>query len=289
MLLLLGAFLAADARPSAQSDRTEWRDIAYVTAATPDQQLDLTVPSRTGFPTVLFIHGGSLQQSGERRASPAYARVCEPFVAAGMGCATMDYRLAPAHRWPAMPLDVAAAFQWVKQNVGDHGGDPNRIFLFGHSSGCHLAAIVGANPKFLQAVGLTPGDVAGVIAMGCVLAPLEETLSTRSLDEFRAQWAARNRPDRTFATADEVIESDPSRFIGRHMPPTLIICAEAERFFPAILEQGAKFVRRLLEFDRPADLVIVPGRHMSSIQSITEPGDPTFRAAKAFIDDPKRR
>jgi acetyl esterase/lipase len=142
----------------------------------------------------------------------------------------------------------------------------------------------GAARHSTPSARLTPGDVAGVIAMGCVLAPLEETLSTRSLDEFRAQWAARSRPDRTFATADELIESDPSRFIGRHMPPTLVICAEAERFFPAILEQGAKFVRRLLDLDRPADLVIVPGRHMTSIQSITEPGNPAFRAVKAFID-----
>jgi acetyl esterase/lipase len=84
------------------------------------------------------------------------------------------------------------------------------------------------------------------------------------------------------------LDSDPSRFIGPHMPPTLVVCAEAERFFPSILEQGAKFVRRLLEQKRPADLVIVPGRHMSSIQNIIEPGDPTFVAVKSFIDNPGR-
>ena len=140
------------------------RDIPYVRGGSPDQRLDLHVPAGKGFPTVIFIHGGSLQEAGERRASPVYAAVCEPFVAAGIGCATIDYRLAPTHKWPAMPNDAAAAVKWVKDNIAARGGDPSRLFVFGHSSGCHLAATLGANPKYLVTVGLVPGDRAGVIA-----------------------------------------------------------------------------------------------------------------------------
>jgi acetyl esterase len=77
--------------------------------------------------------------------SLAYAHVCEPFVAVGIACATMDYRLAPKHSWPAMPDEVAAAVVKVRQVVAARGGGP-RVFLFGHSSACQLAAVVGTYP-----------------------------------------------------------------------------------------------------------------------------------------------
>ncbi len=261
------------------------RNVPYVSGGGPDQMLDLSVPSTPAFPTVIFIHGGSLQQVGERRTSPAYAKVCDPFVAAGIGCATIDYRLAPAYKWPAMPHDVAAAVKWVKTNIAARGGDPGRVFIFGHSSGCQLAAILGANPKYLAGVGLAPSDLAGVVAMGCVLAPLEEMTTKHTLDELRARWLKSDETS-TFATFEDLLDSDPSRFIGSHMPPTIVVVAQAERFFPSILEQGAKFVRRLLEMKRPADVVMVPGRHMTSIQNITDPADPTFAAIRRFIENP---
>jgi hypothetical protein len=107
-----------------------------------------------------------------------------------------------------------------------------------------------------------------------------------TVDEFRDRWTTRSRERDTYASADDRLDSDPSRFIDANTPPMLVVCAQAERFFPAILEQGAKLVRRLLEMQRPADLVIVPGRHVTSIQNITQAGDPTLAAILAFIDRP---
>jgi acetyl esterase/lipase len=63
---------------------------------------------------------------------------------------------------------------------------------------------------------------------------------------------------------------------------------EAERFMPPVLEQGSRFVRRLLEEGVSADLVVVPGKHMSSIASLGDANDPAFRAIRAFIEDPRR-
>jgi acetyl esterase/lipase len=145
--------------------------------------------------------------------------------------------------------------------------------------------VLGANPKYLAKVGLKPDAIAGVVAMGCVLAPTEEATSQFPLDKLRARWGSTDERD-TYTSFDDWLDFDPSRFLGLHMPPTLVVVAEADRFFPAILEQGAKFVRRLLELQRPADLVLVPGKHMTSIQNIGAPGDPTFAAIKKFIADP---
>ena len=262
------------------------RDIGYLSGAGSEQRLDLYIPQGArAFPTVMFFHGGGLQESGERRTSPVYARVCEPFVRSGIACATVDYRLAPTHKWPAMPEDAAAAIRWVKSNIAARGGDAGRVFLFGHSSGCHLAAVLGANPKYLAKVGLKADAIAGVVAMGCVLAPTEEATAHVALEQLRKRWESFDERN-TYASFDDWLDFDASRFLGPHMPPTLVVVAQAERFFPAILEQGAKFVRRMLEMDRPADLVLVPGKHMTSIQNLGAPGDPAFAAIKKFIDNP---
>ena len=271
--------------PVQNSPRIE-RDIAYADAGDRARRLDLHLPTTSsGFPTVVFLHGGSLRESGERRDSPMYAGVCPALTGAGIACATVDYRLAPSFTWPAMPEDAAAAFAWVKRNIAARGGDPAKVFLFGHSSGCQLAAVVGANGTFLAAHGLDSGDVAGIVAMGCVLSPSEAALRRYSADELRARWRA---DDPAHPTSDTWLQADASRFIGPHMPPTLVLLAERERFFPAILEQGAKFARRLLELQRPADVVIVPGGHVSSISSFGMPDDPALAAVLAFVRNPGR-
>lgn len=288
LAMMLPALVAPVPTVAAQQPRVE-RDVVYRPDGGPDQVLDLYTPPVGGFPTVIFVHGGSLRESGERRSSEIYAHVCEPFVAQGVGCATIDYRLAPTHRWPAMPEDVAAAVRWVHDSIGARGGDPRRLFLFGHSSGCHLAAAVGTNEKYLQTVGLSPRDLAGIVPMGCILAPLDPIIRRAQangfgLDSLRVLWNA--RPDDRFASFDDRLDSDPSRFVGSHVPPALIVIAEQERFRPPILEQAAHFVDLMYRAQRPADIVIVPGSHRSSIADIVKTGDPTFAAIMRFISDP---
>lgn len=295
VLALLAGATANGAAQAVEPVAPTERNVAYVPGGTPDQTLDLYVPAgppgSEGFATVVFIHGGSLQEKGERRTSPVYEHVCDPFVARGIACATIDYRLAPTHRWPAMPDDAAAAFAWVRSNVEALGGDPGRVFLFGHSSGCHLAATLGANPKFLEKVGLSPADVAGVVAMGCVLAPLREPFRQAAeagagLDQIKTRWETLSSDTARFETFEDRLDSDPSRFVGPHTPPTLVVVARAERFRPTILEEAAHFVDLMYDDYRPGDIVIVPGTHYSSIQALGEPDDPTLAAILEFMDDP---
>jgi acetyl esterase/lipase len=257
--------------------------VTYVTHGTPDQVMDLHWPPTRPAATVLFIHGGSLQQSGDRRDSPAYRDVCAPFVAANIACASMDYRLAPQHRWPAMPNDVAAAVAALRRVIVERGGDPARLFLFGHSSGCQLAAIVATNPTYLATVHLTPHDLGGVIAMGCTLDREDAALRGLTADSIRTAFLRDPVEVATYGTPEQWLQANPASFIGRHVPPAFVIVAEAERYFPPILEQGARFVRRLLEQQVDASLIIVPGKHTTSIASLGVAHDPTFAAIEAFI------
>ncbi len=264
------------------------RDVPYVTNGSLEQKLDFywAPGART---TVLFVHGGSLLASGERRGSAPYRSVCPALVEAGMACATMDYRLAPTHKWPAMPQDVASAVRNVRDLVSARGGDPERLILFGHSSGCQLAAVVGLDATYLQDVGLSSQNLAGVITMGCVLDRWDAAFRGVTAEQIRARFAADRSENERYRSAEELLAANPSFHLGRHAPPFLVLVAEDERFMPPILEQGARFVRRLLELKIPAEIKVVPGTHMSSISEIGDPGSAVLREVLAFARDPRRR
>jgi acetyl esterase/lipase len=263
--------------------------VTYVQGGTSDQTIDVFWPASRATATILFIHGGSLQESGERRSSEAYRDVCTPFVQAGIACASMDYRLAPTHTWPAMPNDVVSAIVKLRELLSTGRGDPSKIYLFGHSSGCHLAAIVGTNQAFLRSAGLKTSDIAGLIPMGCILDRDDATLRSLTADRIRAPFMRDPQDVATYGSPENYLAANPASFVGRHVPPTLVIVANDERFMPPIMEQGARFVRLLLENEIAADLVVVPGKHMSSIANVSKPGDPTFGAIMKFIGPQSRR
>ncbi|HEX9798546.1 MAG TPA: alpha/beta hydrolase [Thermoanaerobaculia bacterium] len=261
-------------------------DHAYAENPHPEQHLDFHWPKTAPAATVLFIHGGSLQENGERRDSPPYRDVCRPFLAAGLACATTDYRLAPSFTWPTMPHDVASAVAEVRRLIAERGGEPDRLVLFGHSSGCTLAASLGTNGSFLATVGLAPGSLAGIVAMGCVLDVHDLALRRATADQIRAPFSRDPSDVATFGSPEGLLSAIPSIFVSQASAPTLVVVAEEERIQPPILEQGARFVRLLDEAGVAGRLVIVPGTHMSSITAIGQPGDPTFAAVVAFIEEP---
>ena len=261
--------------------------VSYAKPGTVEQTMDVTWPAGRANATVLFIHGGSLQESGERRSSPMYRDVCRQIVAAGHACASMDYPLAPKHKWPAMPNDVALAMATLRNLLAEGKGDPSRIFLFGHSSGCHLAAIVATNPVYLASAGLKTTDIAGVIPMGCLLDRDDATVRGLTADRIRTRFMAEPQEVATYETPENYLAANPASFIGAHVPPVLVILADRERFMPPVAEQGARFVRLLLESNVAANMVIVPGGHVSSIEGVARAGDPSLTAILRFIRDPK--
>ena len=287
--LKIGSLIACAAWPhslEAQGSSTQLA-VPYVVGGTSEQVMDVFWPNAIPAATVLFIHGGSLQESGERRTSPEYRDVCTGFVEAGIACASMDYRLAPTHAWPAMSNDVAAAVVKLRSLVSTRRGDPGKVFLFGHSSGCHLAAIVGTNKSFLESEGLETSDIAGIIAMGCTLDRDDATLRGLTPDMIRRGFMSDDQDVRTFRTPENYLAANPASFLGPHVPSMLVLLADGERFMPPIMEQGARVVRVLLEHDVAANMIVVPGNHMSSVRNISRDGDPGLVAILRFIRDPK--
>ena len=156
MLLVLGAALAmigcTAQSVGAQSARGD-RDLAY--GSDPRQKLDIYRPSGAApAPVIVFFYGGGFS-SGDRRP---YADLAEPFVRKGFVVVIPDYRLVPQVTYPAFVEDGAAAVRWTRDHVRDHGGDPARISVLGHSAGAYIAAMVALDPRWLAKAG-APGAV----------------------------------------------------------------------------------------------------------------------------------
>jgi triacylglycerol lipase len=93
-------------------------------------------------PVLLYVHGGGFVGGDKVLPGTAfYDNVGSWATQQGFVGVTMTYRLAPDHPWPAGGEDVAAAIRWLRQNIADHGGAADRIFVAGQSAGAtHVAS-----------------------------------------------------------------------------------------------------------------------------------------------------
>jgi acetyl esterase/lipase len=116
-----------------------------------------------GAPVLVFVHGGGFV-GGDKvvPGTPQYDHIGAWAVRNGWVGVTITYRLAPGHTWPSGAQDVAAAVQWVRDNIAAYGGDPARIVVAGHSAGCvhvasYLAGQGGGTLDGVRGAGLLSG------------------------------------------------------------------------------------------------------------------------------------
>jgi arylformamidase len=111
-------------------------DLAYGRAES--ERLDVFLPNAPGAPVLVYIHGGYWRALDKRDQS----FVALPFVAAGAMVVTPNYALCPAVTIEHIVLQLVQALAWVWRHAAEHGGDPARIVVAGHSAGGHLAAMM---------------------------------------------------------------------------------------------------------------------------------------------------
>ena len=129
----------------------------------PRQKLDIYVPSglTAPAPVVLFFYGGGWQ-GGDRIDYLAFGQA---FASAGMVAVVADYRLYPQVKYPVFVEDAARALGFVRAHAAQYGGDPERIFITGHSAGAYNAVMLASEPKFLAAEGGGLDWIRGVIGI----------------------------------------------------------------------------------------------------------------------------
>lgn len=156
------------------------KDIAYGRHAL--QKLDVYTPTNCrvgGCPVVMWVHGGGWANGDKAgMGSEDGTAIGNVWSEKGAVVVSINYRLTPEVVHPAHVQDVAAAINWVKKNIRSYKGNPNKLYLMGHSAGGHLVALVATDPQYLAKHGLTPaGSLAGVFPIDSGGLDLEASLN----------------------------------------------------------------------------------------------------------------
>jgi acetyl esterase/lipase len=204
---------SAGAQPSRV---TVVRDVDYVpTAEYADgkDRLDLYIPAGvTNAPVIFSIHGGVLL-AGDRSEE---AFVGQRFAAAGYLTVVISYRLSPDVSHPAHVQDAAAAFAWVKRNIRQHGGDPGRIVVIGHSAGAYLAMLLATDARYLAAHALAPRDIAALVPVS-------------GFFWVEKPGVGPDRPPSIWGTDRQAwIEASPAHHVRPGLPPVLFIDTDGD-------------------------------------------------------------
>ncbi len=212
-------------------------------------------PSARARGALFFIHGG-----GWVMCSPqSHANMCRYLCArAGVLGVNIEYRLAPEHRFPTALEDTVAALQWVKANIAQYGGDPDKIVVAGDSAGGNLAAVLAQQ---------SARGVLGRIAAQALFYPSvgmgvrERFPSWRTLgggeygiSEADAEWMTQlylARPEQRYDIRFNPILAES--LYGT--PPALIITAE----FDPLVDEGKAYAARLAAAGTPVEAHCFPG------------------------------
>lgn len=127
------------------------------------QKLDVYIPDQIQDPpkTVVFFYGGRWE-FGSRND---YLFVGQALAAKGIITVVADYRLYPKVMYPAFLEDAAKSVSWARDTIATYGGDPDQLYLMGHSAGAYIATMLALDEQFLDAEGMSPTDLAGVIGL----------------------------------------------------------------------------------------------------------------------------
>jgi acetyl esterase/lipase len=153
-------FFAANV-PAAFGPYKRHANIAY--GADPQQRLDVYVPESAAgpWPVVVFWHGGRWRYGDKTD----YRFVGAALAESGYVAMVANYRHYPQVKMPGFLADAAQAALWAAAHAEEYGGDPERLFLMGHSAGAHLAAMVTLDSRYFAAAGQSAPHIAGVIGL----------------------------------------------------------------------------------------------------------------------------
>jgi arylformamidase len=211
------------------------------------ETLDVYAARMPGAPLHVFIHGGAWRMLDKRDSAFA----AEAFVAAGAHFVALDFALAPHVSLGAMIAQVRGAIAWLYRHADRFGGDRERIFVSGHSSGAHLAACVAVT-RWAEQYDL-PADV----LKGALCA-------SGSYDLEPVRLSARNAY--LHLSAGDVEAWSPLRRLADLGCPLIVIVGECET---------DEFRRQARAFAAAAGVPLVEGRnlnHFEISETLADPG-----------------
>lgn len=204
------------------------------------------------FPIFMNFHGGGWVIGDLDTADSQCRDVCN---LAQCVVVSVDYRLAPEHRFPAAAEDCYAATVWAAQEAKALNGDANRIAVGGDSAGGNLAAVVSLmardrkGPKIVFQLLVYPVTNAAFDTPSYT-SNAEGYLLTRAAMEWFWNHYAPGQPDRANPYASPLAAKDLTK-----LPPALVLTAE----FDPLRDEGEAYAKRLKAAGVPTELVRYDG------------------------------
>jgi acetyl esterase/lipase len=203
-------------------------------------------------PVIVHVHGGGWRRGSRRESLPRLgADFYDSLAAQGFAVAVADYRLSGEARFPAPLEDVRTAVGWVRDHAASYGLDPSRVFLWGDSSGGHLALLAA----------LTGTKVQGVVAWF----PVTDLIGLLS-DVADAGGVPDAGPDSREAqllgapassVPDLARQASPVTHASADAPPILLMHGAADDMVPPA--QSIRLAEALRAAGATVELELVPG------------------------------
>ena len=230
------------------------------------QRLDIWVPAdkrrpQGPLPVIIFFYGGGWH-SGARQD---YGFAGAAFADQGFVAVVPDYRLVPTVRYPAFLWDAALALRWVRKHIAEHGGDPGRIVVSGHSAGAYIASMLAIDRRWLEGVKLPQDTISAAVL-------LSGPYDFAPFRERRGRGAFGHWPDPA--------ETQPITHCHAGAPPILLLHGSSDRIVFA--KNSRNLFARLEACGAPATLKIYAGaNHADPMVAVSR----TFRGRLPVMQD----
>ncbi len=255
------------------------RDIAYAEGS-PFQKLDLYLPDGTpppsGWPLVVFIHGGAwmMCDKSDIQVLPALSALTR-----GYAVASINYRLSSEALFPAQIHDVKSAIRFLRANAAALSLNTTRIAVWGGSAGAHLALFAGVSAGIAELDAPAPrfpDQSDAVQAVVSWFAPTDFALMDTYLTQSGAGIPDHSRPDSPESLLiggpvadlpEAVIRANPETWLRPDCPPTLLQHGTADPLVP---------YQCSVHFAEAATRIAGPDRAVLTLLPGAEHGGPAF-------------
>ncbi len=257
------------------------KDIPYCTVNGVQLLMDIYYPAKGAaqglFPVVLFVHGGGWI-GGDKKEAQFLSGMTQPG-AGGFMIFSINYRLAPEHKFPAQIEDVRCAMRALRTNAREYNLDPARIAVMGSSAGGHLVALLGTMDEPAGSPeDEFPGQPTRPQAVVDLFGPADLTAG------FTDPWMI-SLESSVFGAASQsdpvLAQASPVNYVSKDDPPFLIIQGEKDSAVPA--SQSIELYDRLEKAGASAKLVLVKNAE-HSFEEAGGPISPTFAVIWQIMD-----
>lgn len=264
------------------------RNIPYADPAHERQVLDVYSPAGAkNLPVVFWIHGGGWQ-AGDKGSVQIKPLV---FMEKGFVFVSTNYQLLPHVDMGTIIRDIAKSMHWIHDHIAEHGGDPQRVLVMGHSAGAQLAALISTDDRYLKAEGVPLS-----IIKGCVPVDGDTYDVPAIIETAETRRRVHGQPQAKFGHREK-FGNDPAKHVdfsavthvarGKHIPPFLILYVADH---PDNAAQAQRLGTVLKESEIPVTVFGAKETNHTRInENLGQADDPSTKALFEFVNAALKR